>query len=64
LYDLKGEYYVIRLNKVINDKVDDELSVDLYREEYEKALKASLQAAYIDDLKSSADIEINQMLFN
>ncbi len=64
LYDLKGEYYVIRLNKVINDKVDDELSVDLYREEYEKALKASVQAAYIDDLKSSADIEINQMLFN
>jgi hypothetical protein len=38
--------------------------VDLYRDEYEKALKASVQAAYIDDLKSSADIEINQMLFN
>ena len=59
LYDLKGEYFVIKINKVINDKVTDALSVDLYREEYEKALKGAIQAAYIDDLRADATIKIN-----
>lgn len=59
LYDLKGEYFVIKVNKVINDKVTDALSVDLYREEYEKALKGAIQAAYIDDLRADATIKIN-----
>ena len=59
LYDLKGEYFVIKINKVINDKVTDALSVDLYREEYEKALKGAIQAAYIYDLRADATIKIN-----
>jgi len=59
LYDLKGEYFVIKINKVINDKVTDAISVDLYREQYEKALKGAIQAAYIDDLRADATIKIN-----
>lgn len=63
-FDTKGEYYVIKLNQVIDEKVEDELSVDLYRDEYEKAIKEAVQAAYIDDLRSSADIEVNTQLLN
>jgi hypothetical protein len=55
---------VIKLNKVIDEKVDDELSVDLYRDEYEKAIKEAVQAAYIDDLRSEAEIKINSKLLN
>jgi len=63
-FDTKGEYYVIKLNQVIDEKVEDELSLDLYRDEYEKAIKEAVQAAYIDDLRSSADIEVNTQLLN
>ena len=63
-YDTQGQYYVIKLNKVIDEKVDDELSVDLYRDEYEKAIKEAVQAAYIDDLRSEAEIKINSKLLN
>jgi peptidyl-prolyl cis-trans isomerase D len=62
-YDLSGEYVVIKVNKVINDNVEDELSLDLYRDEYETALRSAIQAAYVDDLKENADIEINQRIF-
>ena len=58
-YDLKGEFFVIKINNVVDEDVTDELSVDLYREEYEKALKGAIQAAYIDDLRADAKIKIN-----
>ena len=62
-YDLSGEYVVIKINDVITEDVDDQLSVDLYRDEYETALKSAIQAAYVDDLKEGSDIEINQRIF-
>lgn len=62
-YDLSGEYVVIKVNKVITDNVDDELSVDLYRDEYETAIKTAIQAAYVDDLRADADIQVNQRVF-
>ncbi|MDA7751138.1 SurA N-terminal domain-containing protein [Methylophilaceae bacterium] len=58
-YDLKGEFFVIKINNVVDEDITDELSVDLYREEYEKALKGAIQAAYIDDLRADAKIKIN-----
>jgi hypothetical protein len=54
---------VIKINDVITEDVDDQLSVDLYRDEYETALKSAIQAAYVDDLKEGSDIEINQRIF-
>ena len=63
-YDLSGEYVVIKINKVITENVDDQLSVDLYRDEYETAIKGAIQAAYVDDLKENSDIEINQRIFS
>ena len=63
-YDLSGEYVVIKVNEVLTEDVDDQLSVDLYRDEYETALKKAIQAAYIDDLKENADIKINERVFN
>jgi hypothetical protein len=55
---------VIKVNEVLTEDVDDQLSVDLYRDEYETALKKAIQAAYIDDLKENADIKINERVFN
>ena len=60
-YDLSGEYVVIKVNEVLTEDVDDQLSVDLYRDEYETALKKAIQAAYIDDLKENAN-EIRGMI--
>ena len=62
-YDLSGEYVVIKVNEVLTEDVDDQLSVDLYRDEYETAVKKAIQAAYIDDLKENADIKINERVF-
>ena len=35
------------------------LSVDIYRDEYVAALKDAIDNAYVDDLRSMADIEYN-----
>ncbi|MBT5572736.1 MAG: hypothetical protein HOJ92_00505, partial [Nitrosomonadales bacterium] len=50
---------VVRLNNVISNEVTDNLSVDIYRDEYVAALKNEIDNAYVDDLRSLADIEYN-----
>jgi hypothetical protein len=47
------------LNDVISDEVTDNLSIDIYRDEYVVALKDEFDNAYVDDLRSMADIEYN-----
>ena len=37
----------------------DNLSVDIYRDEYVAALKDAIDNAYVDDLRAMADIEYN-----
>jgi peptidyl-prolyl cis-trans isomerase D len=60
IYDpANDEYIVVRLNDVISDEVTDNLSVDIYRDEYVAALKDAIDNAYVDDLRSMADIEYN-----
>jgi len=60
IYDpANDEYIVVRLNDVINDEVTDNLSVDIYSDEYIAALKNEIDNAYVDDLRSMADIEYN-----
>ncbi|MBT4759507.1 MAG: peptidylprolyl isomerase, partial [Nitrosomonadales bacterium] len=60
IYDpAKDEYIVVRLNNVISNEVTDNLSVDIYRDEYVAALKNEIDNAYVDDLRSLADIEYN-----
>ncbi len=60
IYDpANDEYIVVRLNDVISDEVTDNLSVDIYRDEYVAALKDAIDNAYVDDLRTMADIEYN-----
>ncbi len=60
IYDpANDEYIVVRLNDVISDEVTDNLSIDIYRDEYVVALKDEIDNAYVDDLRSMADIEYN-----
>jgi peptidyl-prolyl cis-trans isomerase D len=60
IYDpANDEYIVVRLNDVISDEVTDNLSVDIYRDEYVAALQDAIDNAYVDDLRSMADIEYN-----
>ena len=60
IYDpANDEYIVVRLNDVINNVVTDNLSVDIYSDEYIAALKNEIDNAYVDDLRSMADIEYN-----
>jgi peptidyl-prolyl cis-trans isomerase D len=60
IYDpASDEYIVVRLNDVISDEVTDNLSIDIYRDEYVAALKDAIDNAYVDDLRAMADIEYN-----
>ena len=60
IYDpASDEYIVVRLNDVISEEVTDNLSVDIYRDEYVAALKDAIDNAYVDDLRAMADIEYN-----
>ena len=60
IYDpATDEYIIIKLNNVIRDEVTDNLSKDIYRDEYVSALKKEIDNAYVEDLRSMADIEYN-----
>lgn len=60
IYDpATDEYIIIKLNNVISDEVTDNLSKDIYRDEYVSALKKEIDNAYVEDLRSMADIEYN-----
>jgi len=59
LYDTSGEYFVIKINKVDIKDVTDQISIDLYREEYQAALSSAIKIAYIDDLRAESNIDVN-----
>jgi peptidyl-prolyl cis-trans isomerase D len=59
LYDTSGEYFVIKINNVDANDVTDQISIDLYKEEYQAALSSAIKVAYIDDLRAESNIKIN-----
>ena len=59
LYDTSGEYFVIKINDVDYKDVTDQISIDLYKEEYQAALVSAIKVAYIDDLRAESNIKIN-----
>ena len=59
LYDTSGEYFVIKINNVDAKDVTDQISIDLYKEEYQAALSNAIKVAYIDDLRAESNIKIN-----
>ena len=59
LYDTSGEYFVIKINNVDTKDVTDQISIDLYKEEYQAALSSAIKVAYIDDLRAESKIKVN-----
>ncbi|MDB4042387.1 peptidylprolyl isomerase, partial [Methylophilaceae bacterium] len=59
LYDTSGEYFVIKINNVDVKDVTDQISIDLYKEEYQAALSSAIKIAYIDDLRAESKIKVN-----
>ena len=58
------EYIIVRLNKTITDDITDEVSVDIFKDEYMQALTDEVDSAYTKDLREAASIKINQNFFN
>ena len=63
LYDSRGEYIIVKLNKVATDKVDDKDSIDTFYNEYLAMIQEEVDSAFILDLKAKADIDFNPNLF-
>lgn len=59
LYDTSGEYFVIKINSIDVKDVTDQISIDLYKEEYQAALSSAIKVAYIDDLRAESKIKVN-----
>ena len=63
LYDSKGEYIIVKLNKVIAEKVEDKDSIDTYYNDYIVMIQEEIDRAFISNLKANADIDINSKSF-
>jgi hypothetical protein len=48
----------------MTDDVTDELSVDIFKDEYMQALTDEIDSAYTKDLREAASVKINQNFFN
>ena len=59
LYDSKGEYIIIKLNKVVTDDIKDNESIDTYYNDYIIMIESEVEAAYILNLRAKADIDLN-----
>ena len=63
LYDSRGEYIIVKLNKVSTEKVEDKDSIDTFYNEYIAMIQEEVDSAFILDLKAKADIDFNPNLF-
>ena len=58
-YDSKGEYIIVKLNKVLTEDVKDDDSIDTYYNDYIIMIESEVEAAYILNLRAKADIDLN-----
>ena len=63
LYDSKGEYIIVKLNKVTTDEVKDDDLIDIYYNDYMAMIQEEIDQAFINDLRAKADIDFNSKLF-
>ena len=57
LYDSKGEYVIVKLSKVVTEKVQDKDSINTYYNEYISMIQDEIDFSFILDLKAKADID-------
>jgi len=58
-YDSKGEYIIVKLNKVLTEDVKDDDSIDTYYNDYIMMIESEVEVAYILNLRAKADIDLN-----
>ena len=63
LYDSKGEYIIVKLNKVTTDEVKDDDLIDIYYNDYMAMIQEEIDQAFVNDLRAKADIDFNSKLF-
>ena len=56
-YDSKGEYIIVKLSKVVTDKVEDKDSFDTFYNDYMLMIQKEIDFSFVSDLKAKADIE-------
>ena len=57
-YDGKGEYIIVKLNKVATEKVEDKDSIDTYYNDYIVMIQEEIDLAFMSNLKAKADIDL------
>ena len=57
LYDSRGEFIIVQLNKVVTEKVEDKDSFDTYYDEYIAMIIDEIDLAFMVDLKANADLD-------
>ncbi len=63
LYDGKGEYIIVKLNKVVTEKVEDKESIDTYYNDYISMIQEEIDFAFMSDLRAKADIDVSPNFF-
>ena len=58
IFDPKGEFLVIKLDKVDSDSILEE-DVEFFSEEFMAAIEKEIERAYIEDLKADSKVKIN-----
>ena len=58
IFDPKGEFLVIKLDKVDSDSILEE-DVEFFSEEFMEAIEKEIERAYIEDLKADSKVKIN-----
>ncbi len=57
LYDSRGEFIIVQLNKVVTEKVEDKDSFDTYYNEYIAMIIDEIDLAFMTNLKANADLD-------
>ena len=58
IYDPKGEFMVIKLDKVDSDNILDE-DVEFFNEEFMTAIEKEIEKSYVEDLRADSKVKIN-----
>jgi peptidyl-prolyl cis-trans isomerase D len=63
IYDPKGEYMVIKLDKVDSENISEE-DITFFNDEFSRAIDKQIEDSYLMDLRDDANININSKILN
>jgi peptidyl-prolyl cis-trans isomerase D len=58
IYDPKGEFMVIKLDKVDSESILEE-DVEFFNEEFMAAIEKEIEKSYVEDLRADSKVKIN-----